>query len=70
MAGDRLTSTRSSCLAADSDSMPGSAAAIFLNSACARKGGCGRLKTREMRENKVVKAHSFDLNWEVQQHSQ
>ncbi len=37
-AGARLTSTRSSCLAADSDSMPGSAAAIFLNSACARRG--------------------------------
>ena len=30
----RLTSTRSSCLVADSDSMPGSAAAIFLNRAC------------------------------------
>ena len=31
---DRFTSTRSSCFAADSDSMPGRAAAIFRNNAC------------------------------------
>ena len=33
-AADRLTSTRSSVLAAGRDSMPGRAAAIFLKSAC------------------------------------
>ena len=31
---DRFTSTRSSCFAADRDSMPGKAAAIFRNRAC------------------------------------
>ena len=35
----RLTSTRSSCFVADSDSMPGSAAAIFLNRACGVRRG-------------------------------
>ena len=33
-AADKFTSTRSSCFAADSDSMPGRAAAIFRNRAC------------------------------------